>query len=124
MEACRKTAAPSSSVWSLSTLPSRRPPSSLARHFLRSVERVEDGDAVRTADDRLAIQRERPGPQQRRGDGDRRIAVAPVVPPPGEQPHDVTLAPNLQPVAVVLDLVHQPGPVGALGARVGMQGGT
>jgi hypothetical protein len=56
MEACRKTAAPSSSVWSLSTLPSRRPPSSLARHFLRSVERVEDGDAVRVADHCLAVE--------------------------------------------------------------------
>jgi hypothetical protein len=56
MEACRKTAAPSSSVWSLSTMPSRRPPSSLARHFLRSVERVEDGDAVRVADHCLAVE--------------------------------------------------------------------
>jgi hypothetical protein len=38
----------------------------------------------------------------------------------GEQAHRVAVAADLQPVAVVLDLVH---PVGALVSPVGMQGG-
>jgi hypothetical protein len=74
-------------------MPSRRPPRSLASRFLRSprgqpaeilavelqevegvqhglgdgaapVERVEDGDTIRTADHGLAVERERPGAQQ------------------------------------------------------------
>jgi hypothetical protein len=83
-QACRKMVAPFSSVWSLSTMPSRRPPRSLASRFLRSpsgwarkvfavelqqveavehglaygaaaVQSIEDCDAVRTAYHGLAI---------------------------------------------------------------------
>src|ERR1700759_5411319 len=104
-------------------MPSRRPPSNFAGRFLRSlrghaevlsvelqkvegvqhglgdraapVERVEDGDAIRTADHRLAVDRERPGAQQGRGDGDRWVAAAPVIPAAGEQAHLVAYAADL-----------------------------
>jgi hypothetical protein len=51
----------------------------------------------------------------RRGDGDRRVAGAPVVTVAREQPHRVALPPDLEAIAVVLDLVH---PIGA-GRRLG-----
>ena len=59
-------------------------------------------DAVRAAHHGLAVERERPGAQQRGGDGNRWIAAAPVVAAPSEQPHGVTVAADLQPIAVVL----------------------
>jgi hypothetical protein len=91
--ACTKSRAPSSSVWSLSTMPSRRPPRSLAavefkqvegvQHGLGDraapVERVEYRHAIRPAHHGLGVERERLGAQQGRGDGDRRVAAAPVV---------------------------------------------
>jgi hypothetical protein len=79
------------------------------------VERVEYGDAVRTAHHRLAVERERLGAQQHRGDGDRGVTAAPVVTFSGEEAHGVAVTPDLQPIAVVFDLVH---PVGA-GRRLG-----
>jgi hypothetical protein len=55
------------------------------------------------------------------GDGrrlDKSIPATPVVAAPREQPHRIAVAPRLQPVAVVLDLVHPVGPSGRLrGAR-------
>jgi hypothetical protein len=51
-----------------------------------AVERIEDRDAIRTAYHRLAVERERPGAQGR-GDGDRRVADAPVIAAAGEQAH-------------------------------------
>jgi hypothetical protein len=55
------------------------------------------------------------------GDGrrlDKSIPATPVVAAPREQPHRIAVAPHLQPVAVVLDLVHPVGPSGRLrGAR-------
>jgi len=42
------------------------------------VERVEDRDAIRAAYHRLAVEPERPGAQQGRGDGDRWVTAAPV----------------------------------------------
>jgi hypothetical protein len=51
------------------------------------VQRVEDGDAIRSAYDCLAIESERSGAQQGRGDGNRRVAAGPVVAAPREEPH-------------------------------------
>jgi hypothetical protein len=69
------------------------------------VERVEDRDAIRAAGDGLAVERERSGAQQRRGDGNCRIPGAPVVAVSSEQPHDVTLTAHLKAIAVVFDFV-------------------
>ena len=145
--ACRKIVAPSSSVWSLSTMPSRRPRSSLASRFLRSlrgrprrssrqlqqvegvqhglgdraaaVQSVKDRHAIRAAHHCLAVERKRPGAQQGRGDGDRWVAGAPVVAPSGEQAHLVADAADLQAISVVLDLVH---PARSRGHSVGAGG--
>jgi hypothetical protein len=40
----------------------------------------------------------------------------------GEQVHGLAVPTHDQAIAVVLDLMHQSGPVGGLAARVGMQG--
>jgi hypothetical protein len=69
------------------------------------------------------FERERPGPQQHRGDGDRRVTAAPVVAAASEQANGRTLPAHLQAIAVVLNLVDPPGPAGGFMARVGMQGG-
>jgi hypothetical protein len=74
------------------------------------VERVEDRDTVRTAHHGLAVEGERSGTQQRRGDSDRRVAAAPVVAVAGEQANGSALAADLETIAVVLDLVHPAGP--------------
>jgi hypothetical protein len=66
---------------------------------------VEGRDAVRPADDRLAIERE--GPPGASSPSP--LSPDPVITFPREQPHEVALTANLQPVAVVLDLVHPAG---------------
>jgi hypothetical protein len=81
---------------------------------------VEDGDTIRTADDCLAVERERLGAQERRGDGDCRVAAAPIVAPPGEQTNLVADAAHLEAIAVVLDLVDPSSPDGTLHAQGGM----
>ena len=57
-----------------------------------AVEGVKDRDAVRTAHHGLAVERERPGAQQRRGDGNRWITGALIVTVAREQPHGIALA--------------------------------
>jgi hypothetical protein len=78
------------------------------------VERVEHGDAVGARDHRLAVQRERLGPQLGGGRGDGGIAVGPVMAAACEQPHGLAVPAHDQPIAVVLDLVHPVGPEGGL----------
>jgi hypothetical protein len=89
------------------------------------VERVEDGDAVRATDDRLAVDREWIGAQLGRRGGGRRMPGAPVVAAAREEAHRVAIAPNLDAVAIVrLISWTQSGPADGLAVRVGMQGGT
>jgi hypothetical protein len=76
--------------------------------------------ATRTA--YLSVEGEGPGAQQHRSDGDRRIPAAPVVAAPGEEPHGIAVSSHLQPISVVLDLVHPAGSAGGFTARVGIQG--
>jgi hypothetical protein len=82
-----------------------------------AVDGVEDRHAIGAADDRLAVQGERPqlGSRGR----DRRIAAGPIVAASGEQPDGVAVPADLQPISVVLDLVD---PIGA-GRRLGNAGG-
>jgi hypothetical protein len=87
-----------------------------------AVQRVEDGDAIRTADHRLAIDRERPGAELRRGDGNCGVAPAPVVAAPREEPHGIAFPADLQPVTVVFDLVDPIGPARRLGGEGGDAG--
>jgi hypothetical protein len=79
-----------------------------------AVEHVEDRNAVGAAHYGLTVEREGLGAQQRRGNGDRRVAAAPVVAAPGEKTNLVADAAHLQ---------SQSGPAGGFTARVGMQGG-
>ena len=79
-----------------------------------AVERVEDRNAVGAAHYGLTVEREGLGAQQRRGNGDRRVAAAPVVAAPGEKTNLVADAAHLQ---------SQSGPAGGFTAREGMQGG-
>jgi hypothetical protein len=58
----------------------------------------------------LAVQGERRAAESSRRADDRRIALAPVVAAPREQAHLVALTPHLQPISVVLDLVHPSRP--------------
>jgi hypothetical protein len=71
-----------------------------------AVQVLEDREAVGIATDRLAVDRDRGGPERRHGLSDERIALGPVVAPPCEQADPVAMLPRDQPIAVVLDLVH------------------
>jgi hypothetical protein len=71
-------------------------------------------DPVRAADHRLAIDRERLGAQQDRS----RLSKGSGRSAPGEQPNGAALAADLQPVAVVFDLLHPFDP----GQRLGSAG--
>jgi hypothetical protein len=73
-------------------------------------------DTVRAADHCLAIDREQLGAQRGRGHGYRRVAAASVITAPGERPNGAALAADLQPVAVVFDLMHPFGPGQRLGS--------
>ena len=86
------------------------------------MERVEHGDAILTADHRLAVQGERSCPQLRSDTGDPGVAFGPVMGASGEQAHSLAVPADDQPVAVMLDLMHPVGPAGGLAARVGKQG--
>jgi hypothetical protein len=84
------------------------------------VQRVEDGNAVRTAHRGLAVDRERLGRQLRRGARDRRVSIGPVIAPP--EPHDIAVTADDQPVTAVLDLVDPAGPGRRLGGAHGNPG--
>lgn len=80
-----------------------------------AVKRVEDGDPVRAADNRLAIERERRRAELHRRRNDPRIAGRPVEAAPCEEPHAVAFAADLQAVTIMLDLVSPVGPGRRLG---------
>jgi hypothetical protein len=73
--------------------------------MLARMQAVEIRDAVDAEQHSLAIDDERARSIAQRRFDDQRIAVGPVVPVEGEQPHALALALDDQPVAVVLDLV-------------------
>jgi len=107
--------------------PTRAPSSSSRSNLWRiasvtraaAVEGVEHGDTIGAANHRLAIPGEGPRAQLGRGCGDGGIALGPIIAAPGEQPHRVADAANLQPVAVVFDLVDPLRPRGRLGGAGG-----
>jgi hypothetical protein len=68
---------------------------------------------------RLAVDRERFGPQLRRGARDRRVSIGPIIAPPGKQAHHLADTADDQPVTVVLDLVDPAGPGRRLGGARG-----
>jgi hypothetical protein len=69
------------------------------------VQGREHRNAIAVADHRLAVDRQRPRLELGRGSRDGRISVGPVEAAACKQPHRVAVAPDLQPVAVVLDFV-------------------
>ena len=75
-----------------------------------TVQRIEHRNAVRTADDRLAVEDERRGSKLGCGVCDRRIATSPVVATPREKPHGVADPANLEAISIVLDLMDPVGP--------------
>ena len=84
--------------------------------MLARVQRVEIGDAIDAEDHRLAIDDELLDPVLERGFDNPRIAVRPIVPVAGNQPHAIAIPLDAQPVTVVLDLVEPVGSVRNLAA--------
>jgi hypothetical protein len=87
-----------------------------------AMEGVEDRDPVRAGDDCLAVEREGGSTQLGRRGNDRRVAGALVIAASGEEAHGVAVTPDLQPIAVVLDLVHPVEPGGRLRSAGGNAG--
>jgi hypothetical protein len=141
-----KSGAPS--VWSLRTMPSRRPLSNPARRFLRStggsarktwpssleevegvhhrladgaaaVQSIEDCHPIRAADDRLTIEREHVA---RSCIAVTTIAGYRLLPSQPRGVSGLTASADLQPVTAVLDLVQPVRPGGRLGGAGGDAG--
>ena len=88
------------------------------------MQAVEVGDPVDTEQHGFPVDHEGCIPNAQCGLGDQRIASAPVVAVPGEQPNAVAVARDDQPVAVMLDFVNPFRPVGdfrRLGRKAGLE---
>jgi hypothetical protein len=86
--------------------------------LVAAMQGVEDGNTVMPDHNRLAVQRERLGPQLGGGRGNRRIPIGPVIAAPGEEPHSLAVPAHDQPIAVVFGLVNPARP----GRRLGNAG--
>ena len=69
------------------------------------MQALEIGDPIRTEHHGLAVDDKRGFPEPERGFGDQRVSVGPIVAPPRQQPHALTLALHNQAVSVVFDFV-------------------
>jgi hypothetical protein len=77
------------------------PPSPLALSTISpAAASTPAAPASHTADDCLAVERERRRAKLHRGYDDRRVAPAPVIAAPGEQTNGLALTPHLQAISV------------------------
>ena len=151
-QAAANTAAPSASTWSLIVMPPGCRPKSFADCALRSlnglgrrssptivlhkVERIQNASARRRSpwsasntampsgpQTTASPSGERAGAQLAGGLGDHRIARGPIVAAAGEQAHRSAVAPDDQPIAVMLDFIvpswdRKAGPARATECRI------